>query len=420
MATTTNLARIDWQMGQTLLPEHFVAQEDALLSETRLRFKLLGLPYQGVGTLRWNDALLADGTVSIQGLTVVLPSGQLLDVPGNAAINTFNLNTVGATRVPLYLHLTTEKVSQEPQAGGGDWMGEGERLHRVVHRLELSPDQSYQAALFSMKLADCEKSSEGVWALSTNFIPPLLHVGGSPFLMAMVDSFQQLLEQFHYKLEQDVAASFLGGEGLFSAKLCLRSVYRLRRFLANLKGQVRFHPYHVYEELKSFYTDLCLYQDVTPEDVDGTYAHDQLARCIGRVARPLVEQIQVNRARTPYTTFEQKGGLFVIEEIPKQVRAAQELYFLVQKPRVGDRVSLEGLKLASASRLAVVHQLALQGVPMRKIDRPPFQHQFGSEVEFYLLSEGEEWDQALRDGSLAFYDRPDLAEIRAHLYWRNA
>src|SRR5438270_912029 len=46
---TDTLARIDWQMGQTLLPEHFVAQEDAILADTATRFGLLGLPAPAPG-----------------------------------------------------------------------------------------------------------------------------------------------------------------------------------------------------------------------------------------------------------------------------------------------------------------------------------------------------------------------------------
>jgi len=85
---------------------------------------------------------------------------------------------------------------------------------------------------------------------------------------------------------------------------------------------------------------------------------------------------------------------------------------------VSEVVSMEGVKLASRARLPIVHSLALQGIPFRKIERPPFQHGFGSEVEFYLLREGEEWDHALREGAVAFFDSPALANAKAYLYWR--
>ena len=62
--------------------------------------------------------------------------------------------------------------------------------------------------------------------------------------------------------------------------------------------------------------------------------------------------------------------------------------------------------------------MALQGIPFKKVVRPPFQHSFGAEVEFYLIREGEEWDHALNDMRLAFYDRPELKDTDFYIYWR--
>lgn len=411
------VARVDWQMGQTLLPEHFTAQEDSLLADTKQRFRALGLPLFGIGQLKWNDALLGDGTLSIQALTLILPSGELLESPGNLALNTLNLNAAGATSVSVYLHVTGERA---PEAGGagGRWQGEDEQLRRVVRSAQLSTDQTSASALATMRLGDFEKDSEDLWSLCETYIPPLLHVGASPFLLKRLHELAQLIEQFHYRLEQDVAASFLSGGGLVEAKLCLRAVYSVRRFLRNLAEQVHFHPLHVWEALSSFYIDLCLYQNVSPENLDAVYRHDQLAETFAEVLGPLTKQMQISRGRSPYTTFERQEGRFVIGELPAEVRSAKEVYFLVQKPRISTEVSLEGVKLASASRLAVVHQLALMGIPLRRIANPPFQHQFGAEVEFYLLREGEEWDHALREGALAFFERPGFEGVHAHLYWR--
>ena len=58
---TGKLARVRWKMGQALLPEHFVAQEEALLAHSQLRSKIGGLPSYGFASLRWNDSLLSEG-----------------------------------------------------------------------------------------------------------------------------------------------------------------------------------------------------------------------------------------------------------------------------------------------------------------------------------------------------------------------
>src|SRR5882672_9565215 len=105
------IARIDWKMGQTLLPEHFFAQEEALIADTATRFGLIGVPFYGIGRLRWNDSLLAEGIVSLMGLTAVLPTGEILQIPGNAQAQSFNLSVAGTTHVTVYLHLTNERAT---------------------------------------------------------------------------------------------------------------------------------------------------------------------------------------------------------------------------------------------------------------------------------------------------------------------
>jgi type VI secretion system protein ImpJ len=106
-------------------------------------------------------------------------------------------------------------------------------------------------------------------------------------------------------------------------------------------------------------------------------------------------------------------------ELPSEARRARQVYWLVQKARIGDTLKLEQLKLAGPERLAAVHQLALRGVPFRPILSPPFHHNFTAEVDFYALERGEEWDHALREGKLAFYSKKELEGVRSFIYWRN-
>jgi type VI secretion system protein ImpJ len=410
------LARVDWQMGQTLLPEHFTALEDALLEDAAHRFGMLALPHYGVGKLRLNDSLLAEGIVSLTALTVVLPSGQVLETGSNSIAGTFNLNVPGTTKVAVYLHLTHERGASEDRRKGAQDAG----VDRVIHKLELSAEQTHKSASQTFKLAEFGKSIEGLWSVSEDFVPPLIQMGTSPFLGPLVERIQKTLEIFHHKLQEEIAASYLGGEGLVMAKSALRAYYTLERFIANLKAGFRYHPYHLYEALKGFYIDLCLYKNVTPESAASVYRHDDIAGSMRLIAKPIIDQIQETKQKTPYLPFERANGLFILENLPREARQAKEVYFLIQKPKVSEVISLEGLKLASRARLPVVHQLALGGIPLDKLDRPPFQHGFGSEVEFFLCRHGEEWDYALREGNLACYESDDLAEVKAFLFWRNA
>lgn len=413
------LARVRWEMGQTLLPEHLVALEDSLLADTIMRFRLMGLPDYGIARLKWNDTLLLEGVLSIQSMTLVMPSGALVNVRANAVIAPFNLNTPGTVSVSVYCHMLSSTSPMERVGSPASGASEDEEggIRRLVWQLALSTEQVHPDALETLKLAEFVKSPEGAWKPSNDYIPPMVQMGMSPFLISELEELSQVLDLFQHKLGQEIATSYLSGDTMFSCKECLKETLNIQRFIGNLLSQVHLHPYFVYEKLKSFYTEVCFYRDTTPEYVTEAYNHDQLASCFERILLPLRQQIQLIQSKLPYMPFECKDGLYRVA-LPSGLREAKEVYFLVQKSHVNIRANLESFKMASIPRLPLIHKLALLGVPLKKMERPPFQHRFGPEVDFYLIVGGDEWDQALRDLSLSFYDSPQYQELRFYLYWR--
>ncbi len=402
-------------MGQTLLPGHLVAQEEALTAEKVLRFRMLGLPGHGVSRLKWNETLLAEGIFSIQAATMVMPTGSLVDVSGNAAVSPFNLNIPGRTSVHVYCHLLgTIAVAADDEGARGETEG---AIRRNVWKLVLSSEQGHSEAIETLKIAEFEKDPEGSWKLSPGYIPPLLQFGTSPFLLGEIEELKQALELFQYKLTQEIAASYLSGDSMFSAKECLKGALGLQRFLVNHFAEIHLHPYMLYEQLKLFHTQVCFYRDTTPEYVTEPYRHEQLAECFAHVIEPLRQQMSMIHSKSPYLPFELRDGVYKID-LPSEVREAKEVYFLVQKAHVNTQAPLEGIKMAGLARLPLIHKLALLGIPITRIERPPFQHRFGPEVDFYMIAAGEEWDKALREATVAFYDAAKYRNLRFYLYWR--
>ena len=74
--------------------------------------------------------------------------------------------------------------------------------------------------------------------------------------------------------------------------------------------------------------------------------------------------------------------------------------------------------LAGPGLFDEIDRLVLRGVPSKYVEKPPFQHTFGPEVDFYQLQFGEEWSHVIREGSLALYIHPVLEKANVFLYWR--
>jgi type VI secretion system protein ImpJ len=283
--------------------------------------------------------------------------------------------------------------------------------------LELSTEQEHADTIESFRLAEFEKQPDGPWRLSARYIPPLVSIGSVPFLKTELTELGQRLESYHYQLTQEIAAIYLSGADLVNAKQCLKSVVQIQRFIINLFSQIAPHPYHVYEQLKCFYVDLCFYHNNTPQFTNAPYRHEQLVDVFREIFAPLNDQLQLIQTRSPYLPFTITDGI-VRCVLPASIREAKEIYLLVQKRQVTKVVSLDGLKLAAVSRIPVVHKFYLQGIPFKRLDRPPFQHSFGPEVDIYQFSAGEEWDHVLRELALGFYADPKFAEEKFFLYWR--
>jgi type VI secretion system protein ImpJ len=283
--------------------------------------------------------------------------------------------------------------------------------------LELTTEQEHPDTVESFRFAEYEKQADGVWMLSSRFIPPLLCVGKTPFLKPELTQLAHKLESYHYHLTQEIAAIYLSGSDLINARQSLKSVVQIQRFLNNLFAEITPHPYVVYEQLKSFYVELCFYHNVTPHAATAAYRHEKLAEIFLETFELLNEQLQCSQRRSPYLPFTLQGGA-LSAVLPESIREAKEIYLLVQKGGITATVNLDGLKIAARSRIPVVHKFYLQGITLKRLERPPFQHSFGPEVDLYQLTLGEEWDHALQELALGFYADSKYAAEKFFLYWR--
>ena len=74
-------SRVNWQMGQALLPEHFYAQEQSLREEATLRMRAQPAPSWGLASLTLDAFQLVKGIVSVQEIKVRLVHGRAISAP---------------------------------------------------------------------------------------------------------------------------------------------------------------------------------------------------------------------------------------------------------------------------------------------------------------------------------------------------
>lgn len=409
------LARVRWYLGQSLLPEHLLASEQALSAESYLRTLIGGRSEYGVARLRWNDELLVEGVLTITELTVVMRDGVLLDVPHNAVISPLTLAMTGTARVPVYLHLLEQT---EGPSGNPVYSDDPQTVQRVIRRCMLTTAEKMDRSIGVFKLAEFEKSVDGVWRLDGSYVPPLLRVGDSPFLQQQLTRLDTQLAELEPRLVAQLQDTFLRLERIAVMRSTLATMYRTVSMLADLRHGSCCHPCELFQALRDLYFQLCCFHELLPEQSCIPFTHGDVGASFARLFQLLAPRLLLSAVHHSHLKFARMNGLFSVSGLPEEVKSAQEVYLLIQRPSIHDRVRIEDVKVSATSRLALVQRMVLRGVPFKLVERVHFQHAFGPEVDFYQLTLSEEWALAAREGSLSFYETPALEKAQAFLFWR--
>ena len=403
--------RILWSVGQTLLPEHLRKMEDSILADGAVRTSLGGLPCYGFSKVRFGSALESDGLFTIESGFVCMRSGRLLSVGENAKINSINLNSSGKSRLRVFVHL----LQPEAKNNVAELLQSSE-IPCWQWRLVLSLDEEVDGTLEYLHLGNLEKDINGCWSFSKDYIPPLLNVGHPGFLRSEIEGLLKSLEKYQKNLLETLANLQLSGENLIRARRCLIEVRYFSHFLSNLMSEVPLHPWELHTRLERFYLELSTYQNREPVIAGRPYQHANLSACILDPLNAVNTLLSHDREATPMAEFKLSEGVLQVE-LSDNCVSALSWFVLIQKSSIDTKVSMDSVKFASKTRLPIVHKYFLQGVVIKRVDRPLFQHYFGPEVEVWEIQKNDEWKEAVNEKSFAFLSESRFEGIKFFLYW---
>lgn len=407
-----------WAPGQILEPEHFRAEEEALVAHARLVGELRGLPFYGISRLTWDKEALEDGAICISALTAVLKGGAVVDVPGNATLSSFDLSRLDVKEATVYLHLLRDT---EPASRDRLYEADPEAVTRTLYRLQLSLDPARVGAGDTLPLAVItQKEMGGPFLLSPEYVPPLLNIAGHPFLEAHLDALSGMLAQIRHELEEQLADPLFRGEKMAAARRCEVDAVRLEAALAERARGVRPHPHTLFEQARAFWLGLVALREEAPAEVP-LYDHDDLAGCFRDLLDRIDEMAHAAPARSPSLPFtrEAEDQPFVAAPFPPALAEAPEVYVVVQ--RAAEPLDMSTVKFASPGRLATVLRRSLPGVEVEAVGSPPpFRHAFGPHVDFWKIDTAcEDWRRAVDAKALAFWPLEPLTRARTALFWRS-
>ncbi|MES2824665.1 MAG: type VI secretion system baseplate subunit TssK [Pseudomonadota bacterium] len=433
------LAPVHWQMGQTLLPDHLLAQEDALTGEARLRYQAQGLPGYGVARLEWDRYLLAQGTFNIESLRIFTRDKNLLvDYPGNSLLISSPLAFVQSLRAPVYYFVLQENIIQNINANmhsslasipAGDVALLPKRLFKLILAQQPSLPEQYEKLIGSHtlidqgKLAEFEQAVNKQWQLSERYIPPLIQIGTSEFLQRPLRQLSALLSRYLTETYKVCQRQQLSDMRHFEMKLCASTISQSLQYLANhignekIGGEVCLHPYFLYEQLQKLNRELALLSGEWAALNLKNYRHNDLHGIFKLLFRNIIANLKHHSRNNQSFTMHLKDGCYRAQ-LPNSLHQDDKLYLIIncdQQPSLPDNALP---CLSSPDRIANLYHYALSGAALKPVKHSAMTHYFGEKTQCFQLMNGEELMHIKRDHSIAFLAQPEFANYNFYVFYQ--
>jgi type VI secretion system protein ImpJ len=428
-----------WTKGVLLSPQHLQTQDRFL--EDLIQFQVGGLTYcpWGFHRLEVDHEALAAGSFAISAAAGIFPDGLLFDLPLSDAAPAPKL-LEGAweqdqTELDIYLAVPEYRVSGQNVAvtiGDTSARYAAEVLLRRDENTGLS-EKPIQVAKKNfrllvqgeslegnsvLKVARVRRSATGDLSLDPQFVPPLLDISASDYLIAIARRLVEILSARSSTLagtrrqkNQSLADFSIADVASFWLLYSINTYFPQLRHLFETK---RGHPEELFTAMLSLAGALTTFSTlVHPRDLP-PYEHDDLSGCFSKLdeqLRTLLETVVPSSCvslplrlvqQSIYATALDQDKYFAAPQIYLAVDASLSPAELIQRaPAL--------IKISSADRIDLLIRQALPGVTLTYTPNPPPAVPVKVSSHYFAVSKnGAEWDAITKARNLAAYVPSDI------------
>ncbi len=429
------LTPIHWKEGLFLRPHHL--QEDQVYTARLLAHHLSLLsPYHfGVSLVDIDEGRLEDGVFVIRRLHMVLPSGAVIQIPGNAQVDSRKVLEPGPgreSRLKVFLGVRRFR-EQEPNVSEEGLADRDPGRFLVTSRLIFDQNtgrdsqeieyKTYNARLFfenepmeeydTLPIAELVPPEVGLplSKLSKSYIPPCVRVGASRVLAEAVRQLHAVAAAKAARLAARADAEGVrAGEAVQGDVLSLWKLHTILGFLPYLREAVEvggIHPYPLFTELCRMAGQLSSFSTALATVEQPKYDHRDPEKCYGEllpvIHRLLDELIPSNYARVPLT----QAGFRHTGDLREEWLEVKNRWFVAVRSELPeallDRWFRGTTKIAAMSRIDRIVQQRLRGVPTAKCERPRVLPPREGLVYFELQRDTPDWNDVRTERTIAVH-----------------
>lgn len=434
-----------WTKGVLLSPQHLQTQDRFL--EDRLHFQLSGLTFApwGFAKLRLDHEALAGGTLAITEASGILPDGLLFDMPEADALP--EPRVLAGSFAPDQTELDAYLAIPEYRPGGRNVSANGAadgtrygaevllrrdentglaekpiQVARKNFRILVDGDAIEGHSL--LRVARIRRTATGALELDPRFIPPLVDIGASDALMAIVRRLVEILAARSSALAGTRRQRNLGLADFSIADVAsfwllysINSAFpELRNFLDGRRG----HPESLFAAMLALAGALTTFStELQPHDLP-VYEHDDLTTCFARLdeqLRTLLETVvPAGCVSIPLRLAQPSVYAAALDD--DRYLSAPELYLAVAAGAAGAtgasaaaliQRAPQKIKISSADRIDHLIRQALPGIALHHSPSPPPAVPIKVDHHYFQLARtGPEWDAVVNARNLAAYVPADF------------
>lgn len=423
-----------WTKGVLLSPQHFQTQDRFL--EDLLEFQLSALSFSpwGFQRLEIDREALAAGSFALSAASGLLPDGLLFDMPASeVAPPPKPLEGAFAPdqhALDVYLGIPEYRFGGRNISGMNQDRDARYRAEELLLRDETTgqTERPIQVAgrnfriLFAgesldgtsaLRVARVTRSVTGEYQLDPQFVPPLIDIQASDYVMSItrrlveiVSAKSTALAATRRQKNQSLAEFGIADVASFWLLYTINSFFPELRHIYDTR---RGHPAELFRVMLGFTGALTTFSGALhPRDLP-SYEHDNLSACLTRVDTQLRELLETvvpaNAVSIPMKLVQPSVYAAAIDQ-DKYLAAPQIFLALSVEGRATDVPARAPhlLKMSAAGQLETLIRQALPGVNLTYVPKPPSAVPMKLNYHYFLLQKsGPEWDAITRSRNVAAY-----------------
>ena len=440
------LQPVIWMKGTLLSPQYLQTQDRYLENTLQFHLEALAFSAWGFRRLQLNQEALASGYLAIGEAEGIFPDGLLFDIPeadpAPAPKPLAECFDADQNMLDVYLaipHFRDRGLNVSLAASKADTRylsevamlrdensGLAERpiqIARKNFRILVEGEAQQHASV--LRIARVERTAAGLYRLDPRFVPPLLDLAASDFLVSILRRLVEILSAKSSQLsgtrrQKNLSLADFGAADIANFWL-LYTINSHFPLLQHLFETRRGHPEVLYQTMLSLAGSLTTFSaQIHPRDL-AKYEHNELSFCfedLDEKIRLLLETVVPSNFISLPLKLSQPSIYATSLADDKYLRNTR-MYLAVRSDiNEADVISKTPylIKVCSANHIEHLVRQALPGVVLTHTPRPPSALPVKLNYQYFSLSQtGVAWEAVTRARNLAAYVPGDFLNPQLEL-----